>query len=454
MPPAQAPPPGTPRVPFVGSGAYPVRHGNSIHPLIDGEPAFRRVCEAIDQADSRLWVAVTFLWATFQLPDGRGSFLELLWRAGQRGLDVRVLFWRPDEETASLRPNAFWGSPAQRALLAEQAPGISVRWDRAHPGFCQHQKFWLLDAGSDTARAFVGGLNLNPHAVAAPGHPGAGQQHDLYLELAGPAVTDIHHNFVQRWNEASEREATDGRWGPDAHRALAFPDHLAPACGTTVVQVQRTIHPGRYTDSHPAPGGTPFAVAEGEFSIRDQYLQALHAARESIYLEHQVVSEPSILDALVDAAGRGVAVVLVAPTEEEAARFPAHRRTLARAPHFTLAGLAGRDAQGARQPVHVHAKLMIVDDAWATVGSGNLHRFSLSGNSELNLAFTDADTVRGLRTALFAEHLGRDTSLLDGRAALALFRTVAEQNAARRDRGDSDGEGIACMLDPQRWWPG
>ena len=104
-------------IPFATTGAYPVRAGNRVRPLIDGEPAFRRVCEAIDQAQARVWVAVTFLWASFQMPDGRGSFFDVLTRARQRGLDVRVLFWRPDDATAYLRTNAFWGSPAHVALL-------------------------------------------------------------------------------------------------------------------------------------------------------------------------------------------------------------------------------------------------------------------------------------------------------------------------------------------------
>ena len=448
-------------IPFPTTGAYPVRVGHRVLPLIDGEATYRRVCDAIDHAQGRVWVAVTFLWATFQMPDGRGSVFDVLARARRRGLDVRALFWRPDDATASLRTNAFWGSPEQVGLLARQAPGLSIRWDRAHPGFCQHQKFWLLDAGLETACAIVGGLNLNPHSVVAPGHGGPGQNHDIALELHGPAVTDIHHAFVQRWNEASEREVADGRWGPAADDALPFPDQLAAPRGAVVAQVQRTIHPGRYADPHPAPGGMPFDIARGDFSIRDQYLQAIHAARESIYLEHQALSVPAIVDALVAAVRRGVAVVAVVPTTGSSVESPAagaedllreQRRALAGAPHFTLAGLAGRGPGGARHPVHVHSKLMIVDDAWATLGSANLHRYSLEGNSELNLAFADAPTVRALRCALFAEHLGVDTAALDGRAALHLFRTVAERNAVRRDGGGGEWEGIAWAMDPLRWW--
>jgi phosphatidylserine/phosphatidylglycerophosphate/cardiolipin synthase-like enzyme len=450
-------------VPFATTGAYPVRAGNRIRPLIDGEPAFRRVCDAIDLAQARVWVAVTFLWDSFQMPDGRGSFFDVLTRARQRGVHVRVLLWRPDDATAHLRTNAFWGSPDHVALLKGHAPEVSIRWDRAHPGFCQHQKLWLIDAGLPTACAFIGSMNLNPHSVVAPGHRGAGHNHDVCLEISGPAVTDVHHNFVQRWNEASERDEADGSWGSDADSDLPFPSQIAAACGSTVAQVQRTIHPGRYTSTCATPGGTPFAIAGGELSIRDQYLDAIRAARAYIYLENQAISVQPILEELMAAVDRGVAVTLVVPTVASSIDAPSGhhieplrdaRLALSRAPHFTLAGLAGRDADGARQPVHVHAKLMIIDDVWATVGSCNLHRYSVHGNSELNIAFSDATTVRALRSELLAEHLECDTSALDGRAAVSVFRAVSGENTARRIAGNPDWQGIAWAMDPLQWWAG
>ena len=100
-------------IPFVQSGSYPRRSGNLVRPLIDGEPAFRRICEAIEAARFSIWGTVTFLWSTFEMPDGRGSMFDVLDRAASRGIDTRLIFWRPDEETKTLRRNAFWGSSAQ-----------------------------------------------------------------------------------------------------------------------------------------------------------------------------------------------------------------------------------------------------------------------------------------------------------------------------------------------------
>src|SRR5690606_26711981 len=172
-------------LPFVDTGAYPTRAGNHIRPWIDGEPAFRRICDAIEAATHSAWATITFMWPSFQMPNDRGSALDVLERAARRGVDVRLICWRPDEETAEYRRNAFWGSAEHFALLADRYPHLNIRWDRAQPGYCQHQKTWLIDAGHEHATCFAGGINLNPHSVVMPGHRGEGQNHDVYVELAG-----------------------------------------------------------------------------------------------------------------------------------------------------------------------------------------------------------------------------------------------------------------------------
>jgi phosphatidylserine/phosphatidylglycerophosphate/cardiolipin synthase-like enzyme len=86
-----------------------------------------------------------------------------------------------------------------------------------------------------------------------------------------------------------------------------------------------------------------------------------------------------------------------------ARRDPARRAlfdglaALGRYPGFRLAGL----------PVYVHAKLMIVDDAWATIGSCNLHAHSLGGSAEMNASIWDPVVARDFRADLLRRH-GRD----------------------------------------------
>jgi phosphatidylserine/phosphatidylglycerophosphate/cardiolipin synthase-like enzyme len=89
---------------------------------------------------------------------------------------------------------------------------------------------------------------------------------------------------------------------------------------------------------------------------------------------------------------------------------------------------------------------MLADDAWATIGSCNLHSNSLSGHSEMNVAIWDSAVVHELRCTLLAEHFGVDTAQLDDRAAFRLYRRVAHDNSLKWERRDFDWQGLAFAL--------
>ena len=86
------------------------------------------------------------------------------------------------------------------------------------------------------------------------------------------AATDLHHSFVQRWNEASGHREKGGHW-PSIEIAnnLPFPNRLSGVAGDATVQVQRSIQANRYTDGHPSVGtSVPFNISLGEASIYEQ----------------------------------------------------------------------------------------------------------------------------------------------------------------------------------------
>ncbi len=444
-------------------GAYPVRGGNAVRPLVDGEPAFRAICEAVEAARRSVWITVAYLERDVPMPDGRGSFFDTLERAAARGLDVRALFWReprlPEVEPDSVH---FAGSQEERAWLGERAPGIKARWDRHPRAYCHHQKSWLIDAGETSEVAFVGGINLlRSSSLARPGHASTGceQDHDVYVEVRGPSASDVHHNFVQRWNEASERELEDGSWpGPESATDLDFPAFLSAPAGMVPVQMTRTIMPGLYANDAAAPGAKPFPVAEGESSVLEQYLAAIRGARQAIYLEDQAIGSTAIVGALAEALGRGVEVAFLVPgnphpdfvkarRDPRAAFFFDELAALATHENFTLAAIAGSRGGGHYEEVYVHAKIMLVDDAWATIGSTNVAERSFHRDTELNASFWHEATVRGLRARLLAEHLGQDTTELGARDAMLRFREVACANADRRTLWQPL-EGLAYALDP------
>ncbi len=337
------------------SGTYPRRDGNRLRPLIGGTEAFSRIAEAVDAARRRVWLTVAFYADDFRLPDGRGLF-ELLESAAARGVDVRAVFWRPNPESATYGRTYAIDSPTR--------PSLKIRWDRAVGPYCQHQKSWVVD---DTG--FVGGINLTAKAL---------ERHDAYLEVNGPSASDVAHNFLQRWNGASEPHAPDD---------LPLPTTVLAPCGASTVQIQRMFRDDK--------------------SILTQYELAIDAAERSIYIENQAIPIPPIAARLDSALKRGVEVTLLVPADPEepvyaARKDPAQRdlfealEALGRHPKFRLAGLS----------IYVHCKLMIVDDAWATIGSCNLHSHSLGGSAEMNASIWDAAVARDLGDRLCRKHEG------------------------------------------------
>ncbi|MEN8184597.1 MAG: phospholipase D family protein [Myxococcota bacterium] len=444
-------------VPPVESGSYPLRKGCAVRPLVDGEPAFRRICQAVEAARQSVWVTVAFLEPDFTMPDGHGHLFDVLDRAAARGLDVRAIFWRSPEVDERAH---FPGSDAQRALLRERGLRFAARWDALPGEVCHHQKSWVVDAATEREVAFVGGINLDKGSVSPPGHGGPERfhVHDVYLELRGPAATDVHHNFVQRWNEASEHTLPDGHWpeGADAGH-LAFPSQLSPAAGDVPVQISRTVQGGLYGNGTPPPGGKPFTIREGEFSIYEQYITAIDAARRSIYLEDQAIGSPKVVGHLRAALERGVEVIFVAPGQCHPAYHQARKvaatkpffdlvASLDDFPGFTLAAIATNDGPGSYAEVYVHAKIMLVDDAWATIGSTNVADRSFKEDTELNASIWHGGVTRGLREQLFGEHLGLDTRELDDVAAFRRFHEHALANTWRRLTGEPL-QGLAYRLD-------
>ena len=450
-------------IPFAESGSYPIRPGNAVRPLVDGEPAFREICQTVDAARKSVWVTVAFLKGDVQMPDGRGSFFDVLDRARGCGVDVRALFWRSPEQEKEQPGIHFPGTPEQRNWLRERGSRFLARWDALPKKLCHHQKSWIIDAGEPEEVAFVGGINLDPGSVVVPGHPPRdvgnlhGNIHDLYVRVRGPAATDLHHNFVQRWNESTERGREDGVW-PDVSRAddLPFPTALSSPAGEVAVQISRTVRPELYTDRTATPGGRPFAIAEGEQSALEQYVAAIDAAERTIYIEDQVIGSPRIVDRLDRALERGVEVVFLVPGQAHH-EFAAARKderfkpyfeklhALGRFDRFALVGIASNVAPGRYQDVYVHAKIMLVDDVWATIGSTNVADRSFERDTELNASFWHAETVRALRRELLLEHLAVDTGGLDDRAALQLYREIARKNADRRGSG-APLEGLAFEI--------
>jgi phosphatidylserine/phosphatidylglycerophosphate/cardiolipin synthase-like enzyme/uncharacterized membrane protein YdjX (TVP38/TMEM64 family) len=307
-------------------------------------------------------------------------------------------------------------------------PRLTFRLDDAHPvGASHHQKVVVID----DRVAFTGGLDLTIRRWDTPEHRArhparvdpAGQpyppMHDVQMVVEGDVARALGELARARWLAATgwalplppaEPHHGDDPWPPDLPAELR----------DVPVGIARTIpaRPGR--PERPAREGGGDA---GVHEVQALTLDAIAAARRWIYLENQYLTSAAVGQALARrlAEPDGPEIVAVLPREQcgwlerrsmgimrgrllhrlqEADRFGRLRVF-----HPTVPGLG-------TGCVNVHAKVLVVDDALARVGSSNLSNRSMGIDTECDLALDAAldprlhGDIAVLRNRLLAEHLG------------------------------------------------
>jgi len=393
---------------------------------------------------------------------GRLRVMDVLGFAARRGVDVHVLLWAPFNPSGLAH---IINNPADQRRILE-ARGVHCRLDKSsrspfHVAQALHQKCAVVDG----KLAFAGGVDLTVEYDGdfdrwdTPSHPFESPErstdlgpaphpwHDAHILVSGPPAADVERNIRQRWDEATlpwwRRGAPPlrhliamylpgGKTGDPcdaAPEATAPPPGAGPEVASAAVRVQvvRTIPPLTYR----------FAPA-GIHGIAQAYIRAVRQAERFIYLESQYLWLENfmgidvlrlgwrshhmrlLLSELATAAERGVTIAVVLPDHPNCGRAFTDGGIAwlrERAPHAAAEGrlhffclgtsdVRAHDGLMRYRPIYVHAKVGIVDDRWATLGSANLNSRGMSHDAELNLAVLDADFARGLRMALWAEHAG------------------------------------------------
>ncbi|MCA9542542.1 MAG: cardiolipin synthase, partial [Myxococcales bacterium] len=200
--------------------------------------------------------------------------------------------------------------------------------------------------------------------------PSIGRWRDTHVQLEGPAVLALQKVFAEDWLHATGELLQDPGYYPN----------FEPAPGDCIVQV---------LDSGPDRRWSPIAYYQN-------HMFAL--ARERLWITSPYfIPSPSLEEALVSAALRGVDVRLLVPAKSD------HRLvTLASSsyyPNLIEAGIRIFEYERG----FVHAKTTVVDDWVASVGSANMDLRSFHLNFELNAFVYGEAFVRDL-----AEQFERD----------------------------------------------
>jgi len=384
--------------------------GNEVTPLVHGAVYFPRLRQCIERLGAGdLLMFTDWRGDPDQLLDGAGTEVSrVLCSAAGRGVIVKGLIWRShlDRFAFSEQQNRHLGEDI------EAAGGECLLDMRVRPGGSHHQKFVVLRSPAlpELDVAFVGGIDLCHSRLDDHGHAGDRQRqpmakvygtrppwHDLQLEVRGPAVADLETVFRERWEDRTPlsrnpfNKLADVMRG-DNSRPGPLPRALPPPrpAGRQLVQVLRT-----YPKRTP---GYPFAP-DGERSVARAYQKAVGHARELIYVEDQYFWSTDVAACFAEALRRepGLRLIVVIPHHpDQDGKFSLPPNLVGRQQALDLVRAAGGSRVGvyglenpAGTPVYVHAKVCVVDDRWASVGSDNLNRRSWTNDSELSCAVLD-----------------------------------------------------------------
>ena len=289
---------------------------------------------------------------------------------------------------------------------------------------CHHEKTIVID----DRVAFVGGIDLTSETgdrYDTNAHPARASLgwHDACAKIQGPAVGDVAEHFRMRW-----REVTDETLAP------VVPSE--PGDGRVEIQIVRTIPENVYS-----------AIPRGDFRIIESYLRAFKAAERFIYLENQFLWSPEIAEVLLaklaDPPSPDFRLLLVLPSKPTSgaddtrgvlAELIEQDDDAGRVLACTLYARSGPSSD----PVYVHAKIGVVDDAWLTLGSANLNEHSLFNDTEMNLVTHDPELARRTRRRLWAEHLELAVEAIPNDPVEAideLWKPISKEQLDRRLEG-------------------
>jgi cardiolipin synthase len=368
----------------------PATSGNLLALLTDNGDAFAHIEHALEQAQKLIWAEYYII----NDDDTGRRFLTLLAERARKGVEVRLLY------------DAVGSSRMDRGALAalRDAGGKVEAFLPVNPfrrrwaiHLRNHRKILVVDGEV----GFTGGMNIGDE------YSGSGLRRrvrkllpwrDTHLLLRGPAVRDLAQIFAEDWCFATDE--------------LLEPPSAAPA-----------TMPGSVVAILPS-GPDQEANANGL-----TYFSGIASATERCYLTSPYfIPDDATVRALAAAALRGVDVRILVPSLSDVLLM----RPAIRSYYPTLVRSGVRIYE--YQPAMLHAKTMVVDGKFGTIGSANLDVRSFRLNFEVSALVCDPEFARVLEAQYQAD--------------LARSVEVTAKTLAGRGPIETVIEGAAQLLSP------
>jgi len=318
--------------------------GNRVDTLLNGDQIFPAMLEAIRSARKTITFETYIYWSG----EVGKAFADALAERAKAGVKVHILL-------------DWVGSQKIKAEYLQQMEAAGVEIRKYHPprwyninklNNRTHRKLLIVDGRV----GFTGGVGI---ADEWSGHA-QDEDHwrDTHYRLEGPAVAQMQAAFVDNWTKVS---------GVVLHGEPYFP--AISESGGLPAQIFMS------------------SVEGGAESMHLMYLLSIAASRRSIDLSMAYfVPDELASEALVAAIKRGVRVRIITPGKNTDAALVRSAGRATWGP-FLQAGAQIYEYQ----PTMFHAKVLVVDGEWVSVGSTNFDTRSFRLNDEANLNVLDRD---------------------------------------------------------------
>jgi cardiolipin synthase len=331
----------------------PIVSGNRIEILLNGNETFPRMLEEIKKAKH------TITFAQYLYEDGTIAyeFARAFAERCRAGIHGKILLDSHGTNTPEEIPRMMRDAGCDVQYFRRvEAPHVIFVWKLARYNYRNHRRVLVIDGKV----GFTGGYGIKDTWLGDGRTEGHWRETNARLE--GPIVKDLQAGFTESWLEATGKMLGGDGYFPRLERSGKLPAQIVKS----------------------SPVG-------GSFQNYMLFLLSISSAKKTIFITNPYfIPDDRMIDALVSAAGRGVQVIVLVPGKiDHKITYRASRSSYGR---MLLGGVQIYEYM----PALMHAKTMVVDGVWATVGSTNFDNRSFALNEELNLTVYDGGVAERL----------------------------------------------------------
>ncbi|WP_400072991.1 cardiolipin synthase [Zobellia russellii] len=329
---------------------------NNVEILINGEEKFKRLFEDLRNAESHIHLEYFVLF-----DDELGNkLISILMDKAKSGVKVRLVY----DDVGSKISNRVKKKMSESGIEHYAFMPVLFSNSTGKLNYRDHRKIIVIDGKV----GYVGGINLAQRYDNSYKNPRYWR--DTHLRLQGGAVGSLQSSFLLNWNFASNNEV-------DIEKSF-FPQNKPETEKPVAVQIAAS---GPDTDWA---------------NIMEAIFCAISSAKERIYITSPYfMPNDAILTALTTAARSGLDVRVMVPYESDS--WAAQYAGDSYIEHCLESGIRiYRYCKG-----FIHAKTMVIDNQFSTVGTANLDYRSFSINFEINAMIYNQEINRQLATNFF-----------------------------------------------------